>query len=193
MMRRHLDLPLNRDGSVRFLPWIVALMVYLASLALAGTLVVRDVVTRWDRGLTGTLTVELPAKKSSLNTFQPRPAAQKGATDALSVAQKSIDSQNTQIARTAKATISRATAKMVAARGDITPVTNGRRLVRSMMASMSRSITMLKALAPPAASVPPMRVATMSQAFGQPLAATIIVGTVVMSNNSMIRGFVRAR
>ena len=50
MMRRHLDLPLNRDGSVRFLPWIVALMVYLASLALAGTLVVRDVVTRWDRG-----------------------------------------------------------------------------------------------------------------------------------------------
>jgi cell division transport system permease protein len=61
MMRRHLDLPLNRDGSVRFLPWIVALMVYLASLALAGTLVVRDVVTRWDRGLTGTLTVELPA------------------------------------------------------------------------------------------------------------------------------------
>jgi cell division transport system permease protein len=61
IFRARLDLPLDRDGSVRFLPWIVALMVYLASLALAGTLVVRDAVARWDRGLTGTLTVELPA------------------------------------------------------------------------------------------------------------------------------------
>jgi cell division transport system permease protein len=61
MLRARLDLPLERDGSVRFLPWIVALMVYLASLALAGTLVVRDAVARWDHGLTGTLTVELPA------------------------------------------------------------------------------------------------------------------------------------
>jgi cell division transport system permease protein len=61
MFRARLDLPLERDGSVRFLPWIVALMVYLASLALASTLVLRDTVARWDRGLTGTLTVELPA------------------------------------------------------------------------------------------------------------------------------------
>lgn len=60
MLRSRSDLPLSRDGSVRFLPWIVALMVYLASLALAGTLVVRDMVERWDRGLSGTLTVELP-------------------------------------------------------------------------------------------------------------------------------------
>ncbi|HLJ22441.1 MAG TPA: cell division protein [Stellaceae bacterium] len=64
IFRNRLDLPLDRDGSGRFLPWIVALMVYLASLALAGTLVVRDAVTRWDRGLTGTLTVELPAAAS---------------------------------------------------------------------------------------------------------------------------------
>ena len=61
IFRARLDLPLDRDGSVRFLPWIVALMVYLASLALAGTLVVRDGVARWDRGLSGTLTAELPA------------------------------------------------------------------------------------------------------------------------------------
>jgi cell division transport system permease protein len=64
IFRSRLDLPLDRDGSGRFLPWIVALMVYLASLALAGTLVVRDAVMRWDRGLTGTLTVELPAASS---------------------------------------------------------------------------------------------------------------------------------
>jgi len=61
IFRTRLDLPLDRDGAARFLPWMVALMVYLASLALAGTLVVRDAVARWDRGLTGTLTVELPA------------------------------------------------------------------------------------------------------------------------------------
>lgn len=61
MFGARLDLPLERDGSGRFLPWIVALMVYLASLALAGTLVLRDAVARWDRGLSGTLTVELPA------------------------------------------------------------------------------------------------------------------------------------
>lgn len=60
MPHRRLDLPLKRDGSVRFLPGIVALMVYLASLSLAGMLVIHDVVERWDRGLSGTLTVELP-------------------------------------------------------------------------------------------------------------------------------------
>lgn len=64
IFRARLDLPLDRDGSGRFLPWIVALMVYLASLALAGTLIVRDAMMRWDRGLTGTLTVELPAASS---------------------------------------------------------------------------------------------------------------------------------
>lgn len=60
MLRRHLDIPLNRDGSVRFLPWIIALMVYLAGLALAGTLVLNGALARWDRSLTGTLTVQLP-------------------------------------------------------------------------------------------------------------------------------------
>ncbi len=81
---------------------------------------------------------------------------------------------------------------MVAARGDITPVTSGRRLVRSMIASMSRSKTILNALAPPAANVPPMRVATMSHSPGMPLAATTIVGIVVTSKSSMMRGLVRA-
>jgi len=61
MRRRDLDLALDRDGSARFLPWTVALMVYLASLALALLLVVHQVVQRWDVGLSGTMTVELPA------------------------------------------------------------------------------------------------------------------------------------
>ena len=56
MFRQRLDIPLNRDSSVRFLPWIIALMVYLAGLALAGTLVLNAALQRWDRSLSGTLT-----------------------------------------------------------------------------------------------------------------------------------------
>jgi cell division transport system permease protein len=60
MMSNRLDIPLNRDGSVRFLPWLTAVMVYLAGLALAGTLMLNGALARWDRSLAGTLTVELP-------------------------------------------------------------------------------------------------------------------------------------
>jgi len=54
------DLPLDRDGSARFLPWLVALMVYLAALAIAGGAALHDAVRTWDAGLSGSLTVELP-------------------------------------------------------------------------------------------------------------------------------------
>ncbi len=64
MRRRGLDIPLNSDGSVRFLPWIVAIMVYLAGLALAGTLVLNGALARWDRSLAGTLTLQLPPAQS---------------------------------------------------------------------------------------------------------------------------------
>ena len=60
MIRRRLDIPLNRDSSVRFLPWIIGLMVYLAGLALAGTLVLNGALVRWNENLAGTLTVEVP-------------------------------------------------------------------------------------------------------------------------------------
>lgn len=60
MLRRRLDIPLNRDSSVRFLPWIIALMVYLAGLALAGTLVLQAALAHWNQSLNGTLTVQVP-------------------------------------------------------------------------------------------------------------------------------------
>ena len=83
-------------------------------------------------------------------------------------------------------------AKVRAARGDIAPVTSGRFLVRSISRSMSRSTTMFMALAPPAASVPPSTVQTISHGDGMPCSATIIVGTVVTRSSSMILGLVRA-
>ncbi len=53
------DLPLDKDPLSRFLPWLIAFMVYLAVLALAGALVLNAVIVRWDRGVTGTLTVQI--------------------------------------------------------------------------------------------------------------------------------------
>ncbi|HXE16559.1 MAG TPA: cell division protein [Stellaceae bacterium] len=58
--RGRFDIPFARDGSVRFLPWIVALMVYLAGIALAGMLLLDAALGDWNRGLNGVMTVELP-------------------------------------------------------------------------------------------------------------------------------------
>ncbi|KZD12718.1 cell division protein FtsX [Oceanibaculum pacificum] len=58
--RRHSDLPLRGDASSRFLPWIVAVMVFLAVLAVAGLLAAQNVVGRWQWALSGTLTVQVP-------------------------------------------------------------------------------------------------------------------------------------
>jgi hypothetical protein len=91
-----------------------------------------------------------------------------------------------------KAATSRERAKIRAARGDIAPVTRGRFLVRFIRRSMSRSTTMLMALAPPAASVPPTSVASINQTDGSPRFATTMVGRVVTRSNSMIRGLVKA-
>lgn len=55
-----LDLPFARDQSTRFLPWIVALMVFLAALAAALAIVVGSAVGQWDNGLAGRLTVQVP-------------------------------------------------------------------------------------------------------------------------------------
>lgn len=59
LLRTRSDMPFERDESSRFIPWIVALMVYLACLALAGALVAGSMATRWSRGLTGTFTVQI--------------------------------------------------------------------------------------------------------------------------------------
>lgn len=59
MIRRRSDVPLESDGSGRFLPWIIAFMVYLATLALAASMVLGSAAARWSAGLSGTLTVQL--------------------------------------------------------------------------------------------------------------------------------------
>ena len=60
MLTRHTALPLGRDSSGRFLPWLVAFMVYLATLATTGAIGMQKIVARWDQGLAGRITVQVP-------------------------------------------------------------------------------------------------------------------------------------
>jgi cell division transport system permease protein len=62
-----LDLPLPQDASGQFLPWIIALMVYLAAMGGVGLIWLGEALSRWDVSLTSTLTVQIPA-----DTSQPR-------------------------------------------------------------------------------------------------------------------------
>jgi cell division transport system permease protein len=56
---RRSDLPLDSDGHSLFLPWLIALMVFLAVLAVAGILMLNSVTARWNQGVTGTLTIQI--------------------------------------------------------------------------------------------------------------------------------------
>lgn len=62
-MFRRSELQLSRDTARRFIPLMIAAMVYLATLALAGAIGVGATVDRWSDGLRGTLTVQLPGAR----------------------------------------------------------------------------------------------------------------------------------
>lgn len=61
LFARRTDFAHDSDALRHFLPWLIAFMVYLAVLALAGVLVLNETAARWDRGITGTLTVQIAA------------------------------------------------------------------------------------------------------------------------------------
>ena len=67
--------PLDRDSSGRYLPLLVAIMVYLAALAVAGALAMAKLAERWDSGLAGALTVQLPARSADAATLEAVVAA----------------------------------------------------------------------------------------------------------------------
>ncbi len=64
MFSRRSDVPLDRDSSGRFLSWLVAVMVYLATIALMSALAMHKLSRQWDSGLTGQLTVQIPPPKA---------------------------------------------------------------------------------------------------------------------------------
>lgn len=59
MFNRRSDLPLGSDANSRFLPGMVAVMVFLATISLAGAMSLQVVLERWNRDVSGTLTVQL--------------------------------------------------------------------------------------------------------------------------------------
>ena len=62
-----LDLPFQQDASGRFLPWIIALMVYLAAMGGIGLIWLSDALNQWNASLASSLTLQVPADVS-----QPR-------------------------------------------------------------------------------------------------------------------------
>jgi len=59
------DLPLKNDIAARFLPLIVALMVYLGSLCLVFTLFIVQTTRSWELQFSNHLTIEMPGTSSS--------------------------------------------------------------------------------------------------------------------------------
>lgn len=58
-------LPLGRDDSLLLLPWVVALMVYLAGLSSLGLALVGDVLRGAEQSLASRVTVQVPAETSN--------------------------------------------------------------------------------------------------------------------------------
>lgn len=83
MFRPRSDLPLEQDAAKRFLPWLIVLIVYLAALALAGLMVLSTAASGWGRGLTDTLTVQIPPAASL--------ASKDGVSDSNSAAEARVD------------------------------------------------------------------------------------------------------
>lgn len=72
------EVPLDEDVSGPFLPWIVAVMVYLAALALASTMLLNRATAGWQAQLAGGLTVQVPPASP-----QDDPAARAARLDRL--------------------------------------------------------------------------------------------------------------
>jgi hypothetical protein len=73
---------------------------------------------------------------------------------------------------------------------DISPVAIGRFAVRFISRSDLASITILNALAPPAANVPPTKHQTVTAKSGTPSLAKNRAGRVVTSRSSTTRNFI---
>ena len=58
----HSDLSFDNDASRHFVPLIVAVMVYLATLALAGSMSIGGTVDQWRDAVRGSMTVQLPGQ-----------------------------------------------------------------------------------------------------------------------------------
>lgn len=76
MFGRTQILPLSRDAASRFLPWLIAFMVWLAAMAMAAVMALSAMSGDWQQGLTGTLTVQIvPQGDETAEVMDARVAA----------------------------------------------------------------------------------------------------------------------
>ena len=59
-MAKHSDIPFSKDSSRLFLPWISMLMIFIASLTLAGGLTAYRALSYWNKNVSGSITVQIP-------------------------------------------------------------------------------------------------------------------------------------
>lgn len=62
--KRRYDIPLNKNEGADFLILLIALMTFLAVMAMAGSFALSAMTKRWSSGLENKLTIEVPAEKS---------------------------------------------------------------------------------------------------------------------------------
>ena len=73
------DLPLDRDSAWQYLPWILAMMVYLAALALAGATTLGGALEGWKRGLVGQFTIQILPVESAADAVPEAARAERAA------------------------------------------------------------------------------------------------------------------
>ncbi|MCK5296321.1 MAG: cell division protein [Alphaproteobacteria bacterium] len=59
MFKYRYDIPFAKDTTGFFLPWLIMLMVFLASLALTGAMGIDTLLSHWNRDISGSLTVQI--------------------------------------------------------------------------------------------------------------------------------------
>ncbi len=65
MRFRQSNLALEKDDSNRFLPWLIAFMVLLAALSVAGLLMLNQISNLFEHNIQDTMTVQIPAGENS--------------------------------------------------------------------------------------------------------------------------------
>ncbi|NQV57339.1 MAG: cell division protein [Rhodospirillales bacterium] len=66
MARHRSEIPFRADDTSRYLPWLLAFMVYFAALAVSGLFILNDVARKIDRGVENTLTIQIPISDDQL-------------------------------------------------------------------------------------------------------------------------------
>ncbi len=65
MFFRQSNLALEKDDTNRFLPWLIAFMVLLAALSVAGLLMLNQISSAFEHGIRDTMTIQIPAGENS--------------------------------------------------------------------------------------------------------------------------------